>query len=97
MVQKEKPTKTLKKYLFQGQSARSKHWFDLDMECFEENFSTTEPQFYKSLFQTNIEGKYVITYPIFTVPIGNGKETGEIEYDLQAPLVEYHQNTSNTC
>ena len=49
------------------------------------------------MFQTNIEGQSVITYPIFTVPIRNAKETGEIEYDLQAPIVAYHQNASNNC
>ena len=33
MVQKKDTGKELKrKYLFQGQSARSKHWFNLDIE-----------------------------------------------------------------
>ena len=77
--------------MFQEQSARSKHWFDLDIEWFEEKFSTREPQFYKRLFQTNIGGQYGITHPIFPVPIRNAKETGEIEYCLQAQLVEYYQ------
>ena len=49
------------------------------------------------MFQTNIECQYGITYAIFPVPIGNAKETGEIKYDLQAPIVEYHQNASNNC
>ena len=43
-------------YLFQGRSSRSKHWFDLDIKWIVDNFSTREPQFYKRLFQTNIEG-----------------------------------------
>ena len=67
------------------------------MEWVEENFSAREPQFYNSLFQTNIEGQYGITYPILPVPIGDAKETDEIEYDIQAKLVAYHQNASNTC
>ena len=86
---REKPKR---RYLFQGQSAISKHWFDLDIELVEEKFSTREPQFYNRLFQTNIEVKSGITYPVFTVPIGNSKEKGEIEYNLQDPLVLYHQN-----
>ena len=61
----------------------------------EVNFSTREPQFYKRLFQKNIEGQSGITYPTFTVIIGNAKEKGEIEYELQASLVAYHQNFSN--
>ena len=59
-------------------------------------FSTREPKFYKRLFQTNNEGRSIIKYPTVTVHIGNSKERGEIEYDLQSPLVEYHQNDSNT-
>ena len=34
------------KYNFQGQSARTKHWFDLDRERPKENFMTREPDFY---------------------------------------------------
>ena len=34
-----------REYLFQGKSARSKHWFDLDIEWVEENFIIREPQF----------------------------------------------------
>ena len=64
--------------MFQGQSARSKHWFDNDIEWVQEKFSTRSSQFCKSLFQTNIEGQAGTTYPIFPVPIGNTKETDEI-------------------
>ena len=34
-----------------------KHWFDIDIEWLEGNFSAREPQFYKKLFQRNIEDK----------------------------------------
>ena len=83
--------------MFQGQCARSKRWFDTDVEWIEENLSTREPQFYKRPFQTNIEGQYGITYPIFLVLIGNAKETGEIERNIQATMVAYHQNASKSC
>ena len=49
------------------------------------------------MFQTNIEGQAGLTYPIFPVPIGNTKETGEKEYDLKSPLMVFHQNASNIC
>ena len=81
--------------MFQGKSARSKHWFDHDIERFEENLSTRGSHFYKSLFQINIQGQSGLKYPIFPVTIVNTKETGEIEYDIQYPLVSYHQNASN--
>ena len=39
-----------KKKLFQGQSARPKNCFDLDIGCVEEKFNTRRPKFYKRLF-----------------------------------------------
>ena len=35
------------KFKFQGQSARSQIWFDLDLDWIEINFSSREPNFYK--------------------------------------------------
>ena len=35
------------KFKFQGQSARSQHWFDLDFDWIEVYFSTSEPDFRK--------------------------------------------------
>ena len=43
-----------KKYNFQGQSARTKHWFDLDHEWLKENFMTREPDFYKNYIKLNL-------------------------------------------
>ena len=74
-----------------------KHFFDIDIDWVEETFSTIEPEFFKRLFETNIEDQAGITYYIFTVPIGNAKERGKIEYKIQAPLVAYYQNASNSC
>ena len=65
--------KTKRKYLFQGQSAKSKYCFDIDIEWVEGNFSTREPQFYKRLFQTKIKDQSGIPYTIFPVPIENVK------------------------
>ena len=38
------------KFKFQGQCARSKLWFDFDLNWVEINFSTCEPDFYKETF-----------------------------------------------
>ena len=35
------------KFKFQGQSARSQLWFDLDLDWIDKIFSTREPDFYK--------------------------------------------------
>ena len=41
---------------------------------------TREHEFFKRLFQYNIEGKYEKKLPIFPVTTGNAKETGEMEF-----------------
>ena len=43
--------KNTSKFKFQGQSARSRYWFDLDLDWIDINFSTREPDFYKKLFK----------------------------------------------
>ena len=58
---------------------------------------TRKPQFYKRLFQSNIQGQARAKYPTFTFSIENAKETDEVEYNYKAPIVEYHQNSSNSC
>ena len=45
-----------KKYNFQGQSARSMRWFDLDHEWLEENLVHVNRISKKTLYQTNIKG-----------------------------------------
>ena len=41
------------KFKFQGQSVRSKLWFDLDFYWIGVKFSTREPDLYKKLFQSH--------------------------------------------
>ena len=45
-------------YNFQGKSARTKSWFDLDHEWLRENFMTRELYFYKKLHQTKFRGDH---------------------------------------
>ena len=54
-------------------TARSRGWFDLDHEWFEENFMTHEPYLYEKLYQTKPNGDDTKTYQLFAVPIGNEK------------------------
>ena len=74
------------KYNFQGQSARTKHCFDLDHECFKENFMTREPYFYKKLYQTKFRGDNTQKYQKIGVPIGNAKISKKVQFHLEAPL-----------
>ena len=65
--------KTESKFKFQGQSARSQLWFDLDLDWIDINFSTCEPDFYKKLFQSHDNKQDKDTFKTFQVPIGNAK------------------------
>ena len=38
-------------FKFQGQSARSQRWFDIDFDWIEVNFRTREPDLYKIFFR----------------------------------------------
>ena len=57
--------KTESKFKFQGQSARSQIWFDLDLDRIDINFSTREPDFYKKLFQSHDNKQDEDTFKIF--------------------------------
>ena len=57
------------KFKFQGQSARSQRWFDLDFDWIEVNFSTREPDFYKKFFQSHDDTQDTNTFKCFQVPI----------------------------
>ena len=61
------------KFKFQGQSARSQQWFDLDFDWIEVEFSTRETYFYKNFFQSHDNKQYINTLILFQVPIGNEK------------------------
>ena len=66
LLQKIK-NKTESKFKFQGQSARSKLCFDIDLDWIDINFSTREPDFYKKLFQSHDDKQDDITFKTFTI------------------------------
>ena len=66
-------TKNKAKLKFQGQSARSQRWFDLEFDWIEVNFSTHKPDFYKKLFQRHDGTQDINSFKSFQVTIGNGK------------------------
>ena len=61
------------KFKFQGQSARSQRWFDLEFDRIEVNFITSGPNLYKKLFQSHDNTQDTNTDKIFQVSIGNTK------------------------
>ena len=48
--------KNTKKYNFQGQSARTRRWLNIDYECRKEDSMTREPGFYRKLYKTKFRG-----------------------------------------
>ena len=93
----KKEKENTKKYNFQGKSARSRRWFDLDYVWLEENFRTREPDFYKKLYQAKFRGDDTKIYQIFGVSIGNEKTTRKVQFHPAAPVIKYHQKSSNSC
>ena len=58
-------------FKFQGQSARSQRWFDLEFDWIEVIFSTREPDLYKKLSQSHGNTQDENTFKIFQVPTVN--------------------------
>ena len=85
------------KFKFQGQSARSQRWFDIDFDYIEVNFSTLEPDLYKKLFQRHDDTQDTNTYKSFQVPIGNAKCVETFKFHNDAPILKYSPKSLNSC
>ena len=92
-----KRKKERQKYNFQGQSSRKRRWFDLDHEWLEGSFMTFEPYFLRRMYQTKFRGDYTKAFQMFGIPMGNAKITRRVQFHPAAPLIKYHQKTSNNC
>ena len=80
------------KFKFQGQSARSQLWSDLDINWVEIDFSTREPDFYKIFFQIHDDTQDINTFKCFQVPIGNEKCVESFKFRNDAPILKYCHN-----
>ena len=49
------------------------------------------------MFQTKFRGDDTKTYQVFGVTIGNAKITSKVQFHPAAPVIKYHQKTSNSC
>ena len=79
------------KFKFQGRSARSQRWFDLDLDFIEVTFSTRESDFYNKLFQSHDDTQDINTFKSFQVPIGNAKCVKSFKFQIDAPILKYCQ------
>ena len=85
------------KFKFQGQSARSQLWFDIELNWVDINFSTREPDLYKKLFQSHDDTQEDNTFKTFQVPIGNAKCVESFKFQNDAPILKFCQKTFNSC
>ena len=85
------------KFKFQGQSARSQRWFDLDLDWIQVNVSTREPDFNKKLFQIHDDTQDINTFKCFQVTIGNAKCVESFKFQNDAPILNYCQKSLNIC
>ena len=89
--------RTASKIKFQGQSARSQLWFDLDLDWIEINFSTREPDFYKKQFQSHDNKQDKDTFKTFPVPIGNAKVVKSFKFQKDSPILSCCQKMLKSC
>ena len=85
------------KFKFQGQSARSQRWFDLDFDWIEVNFITREPNFYNKLFQSHDNKQDTNIFKLFQAPIGNATFVESFKFQNDAPILKYCQKSLNSC
>ena len=70
------------KFKFQGQSARSQRWFDLDFDWIELNSSTREPDFYKKRFQIHDDTLDTNTFKFFQFPMENSNVWKRLSFTM---------------
>ena len=58
---------------------------------------TREPDLYLKIYQTKFRGDKTQNYKKFGVRIGNAKMTKKVQFHPETPLIQYHQNSSNSC
>ena len=88
---------SLKQFKFQGQSARSQHWFDLEFDWIEVNFSTRETDFYKNIFQSHNNTPDKNEFKLFQVPIRNSICVETFKFHNDAPILKYYHKSLNSC
>ena len=85
------------KFKFQGQYGRSHPWFDIEFDCIQVNFITSEPDNYRKRFQSHNDTHVTKASKIFQVSIGNSKCMENSKFHNDAPMLKYCQKSLNSC
>ena len=89
--------KTESKFKFQGQSARSQLWFDLDFDWIEINFSSREPDFYKKLFQSHGDTQDNNTFKNFKYQLKMQNVQNHLSFKMTPQFSSIVKKTLNGC
>ena len=84
------------KFEFQGLSARSQRWFDLEFDWIEVKFSTREPDLYEKKFHIHDNTQDTNTFKIFQVPIRNSYCVEIFKFQNDAPILKYWRKSLNS-
>ena len=72
------------KFKFQGLSARSQRWFDIEFDWIE-------------TFQSHDDTQDTNTFKSFQVPIGNAKCVESFKFQNNASILKYCQKSLHSC
>ena len=84
------------KFKFQGQSARSQRWFDLDLDWTEKRLALMSLISIRN-FQIHDDSQDNNTFKSFQVPIGNAKCVESFKFQIDAPIFKYCRKSLNSC
>ena len=90
--EKSSPEESETQYHFQGQSARSQHWFDIYPVWIEENFMTRETDFFKSVYLKRIPGQTNKDRFTISSPIVATKGTSQFQLDPDSPILAHQKH-----
>ena len=83
------------KFKFQGKSAISQSWFDLDFDWIEANLITHDTDLNKEKFQIHDDTQDKNTFKIFQVPTGNIKCVQNFMFHNDVPMLKHLQKLLN--
>ena len=58
---------------------------------------TREPEIFKRLYLKHIPGQTNKDWFILSVPIGYSKQTSQVQFDPDNPILAYQQHDQNSC
>ena len=93
----ENKIKNEAKFKFQGQSAISQHWFDLDFDWIDVNLSHANLIYIRNLFRAAMIHKIKIHIKYFKFQLKKSKCVETFKFHNDVPILKYCQKSLNSC